>query len=254
MSKSKKKKTTTAATKTGTTSVKNKTAVKAKVKTQPKTPSKPKKQTLAMLDQNDRIAMQNLINSSACIFDTNMHNKLRNDIHNLINYIYKNIDKNNPVKLWVDGSYNQTTRKAGIGIVIKSTDSGKFDQKNNIAFGKTINVEDSVAAEIYAMSIGLSFVMDTFKNCKNIHIYYDCSSIMTCASNIDAFTQHGAPYTNFKSALKRLKKNRINTAFEHTKAHENDANNNLCDQIARHYSGSKLNSDDINRLKQLKAI
>ena len=187
-----------------------------------------------------RIVMQDLLNSYHCINDINLQKSIEKSLDDLLTQIYKHSDRKNTIKIWVDGSYNAKTKSAGIGIVIITDENRDIDQKVNIAFGKSVNAKSSVLAEIYALSIGLSYILDTFEDNPNIHIYYDCKNSTICATNIDAFSSFGAPYTNFKSALKRIKRRKLNVIFEHTKAHSSDDYNNICDLLAKHYSKAKL--------------
>ncbi len=163
------------------------------------------------------------------------------EMQQLADYLYKTIDARHPVGLWVDGSYNPKKHIAGIGVVI-ITDPGKdFDQINNICFGKTIKkIDSSIKAEIYALSVGLSYLMDICPDAENVHVYYDCVNSVICAANINSYAPFGSPYTNFKSALKRIRKEKRNVVFEHTKAHHKDTNNEICDVISKHYSKSSM--------------
>jgi ribonuclease HI len=192
------------------------------------------------INKDYRIVMQDLLNSYHCTNDTALQKFIEKDLDDLLSQLYNHMEKQNTIKIWVDGSYNAKTKSAGIGIVIITDDHHEIDQKVNIAFGKSVNAKSSVLAEIYALSIGLSYVLDTFEDNPNIHIYYDCKNSTVCATNIEAFTVFGAPYTNFKSALKRIKRRKINVVFEHTKAHSSDYYNNICDLLAKHYSKAKL--------------
>lgn len=187
-----------------------------------------------------RIVMQDLLNSYHCINDPTLQRNIERGLDDLLSQIYMYSDKQQTIKIWVDGSYNAKAKSAGIGIVIITDENRDIDQKVNIAFGKSVNAKSSVLAEIYALSIGLSYILDTFEDNPNIHIYYDCKNSTVCATNIDAFSSFGAPYTNFKSALKRIKRRKINVVFEHTKAHSSDDYNNICDLLAKHYSKAKL--------------
>lgn len=205
-----------------------------------KTPNKKTPSVETLSKRDSKIIIQDLFNSHACINDENFQKSIEKAMNNILHQIYKYSENNKAIKIWVDGSYNSKSGAAGIGIVIVTDDRYGIDQKHNIAFGKTVNAESSVNAEIYALSIGLSYILDTFAEVNNIHVYYDCVNSTVCATNINAFAEFGAPYTNFKSALKRIKRRKMNVAFEHTKAHATDMNNEICDLLAKHYAKAKL--------------
>lgn len=191
--------------------------------------------------KNQQIHVQDFYNSTACIADEDLKERIRSGIEVLVQDVYDTVDAASPVRIWVDGSYNASTKKAGIGVVIITDPEKPFDQKNNICFGKPLsNIDSSVKAEIYALSIGLSYVMDRNKEIKNMHVYYDCVDSVACAANINSFAQFGSPYTNFRSALKRIRRNKINVAFEHTKAHGRDLYNEICDVTSKHFSGANM--------------
>ena len=198
-----------------------------------------------------RIRVQDLFNSYACITDENMQASIEKDLNKILYRIYQTVDDKHAVKLWVDGSYNPKTKTSGIGIMIITDERYGFDNVHNIAFGKTVNAKSALTAEIYGLSIGLSYLLDTFDDLKDVHVYYDCVNATICATNIDAYVMLGAPYTNFKSALKRVKRRKINVLFEHTKAHTSDDNNILCDLIARYYSKAKLQNSQIKQIQKI---
>lgn len=198
-----------------------------------------------------RIRIQDLFNSYTCIADENIQASIEKELNKVLHRVYSTIDDKKAVKLWVDGSYNPKTKTSGIGIVIITDDNYGIDGVHNIAFGKTVNAKSSLTAEIYALSIGLSYLLDTFDDLKDIHVFYDCVNATICATNIDAYTVLGAPYTNFKSALKRVKRRKLNVVFEHTKAHMDDTNNIRCDLLARYYSKANLQASQLKKVHKL---
>jgi len=190
-----------------------------------------------------KIKAQDLFNTYACLSDAQQM-EIEKVFNQILYKIYQDEPTKDSVKVWVDGSYNPKTNTAGIGLVIVTDPTKPIDNISNIAFGKSVNAKSSLNAEIYALSIGLSYILDTdlFVNTKDIHIFYDCVNSTVCATNIDAYTTFGAPYTNFRSAIKRIKRRNINLVFEHTKAHDTDENNELCDLIAKYYAKADLQS------------
>ena len=193
-------------------------------------------------EKNGKIVAQDVFNSYAFISDPDVKSLMDNVINKLSHDIHKIFEKKKPAYLWVDGSYNPKTHTAGVGIIIITDPDQPINNTTNIAFGKTIKAKDSLTAEIYALSIGLSYILDTFQDITDVFVKYDCVNSTICATNIDAHVAFGAPYTNFKSALKRIKKRKMNAIFEHTKAHAVDPYNTKCDLLARYYSKVKLSA------------
>ena len=203
------------------------------------------------VDKQNKILLQDFCNSCNNIKNADITKDTNKMIRGFLNRLYSSID-NQPdcLKIWVDGSYNKVNKKAGIGIVILADEDLPLTDPKNICLGKTVNAKSSVNAEIYALSIGLSYILDTYDT-KNIHIYYDCTTSTVCAANIDAYIHNGAPYTNLKSVLKRIRKKEVNVAFEHTKAHDTDPYNKACDMIAKYYAGISLQQSQIKYLNRL---
>lgn len=203
-------------------------------------------------EQDSRITAQDLFNSFACLYDAGVKEKAKRMLENALLQIRSDIDAKKPLTLWVDGSYNPKLDTAGIGIVIIPDMSDPAPgSPGNIIFGKAVKAKSSLEAEIYALSIGLSYILDTYPGKDHIHVKYDCVNSTVCAVNIESLSSLGAPYTNFKSALKRIRKKKISVVFEHVKAHENDAQNERCDLLAKYYSKAKLPAAQLRIIKKL---
>lgn len=198
-----------------------------------------------------KITAQDLFNSYACISDETLLDTIEKSMSRLLSKIQKDFETRKPIHLWVDGSYNPKTKTSGIGIAIITDFNKPINNIANIAFGKNIKAKSSLEAEIYALSIGLSYVLDTYQNVDNIIVHYDCINSTICATNIDAYVAQGTPYTNFKSALKRIKKRKLNIVFEHTKAHNTDPYNEKCDLLAKYYSRAKLQNAQMKQIQKL---
>ena len=210
-----------------------------------------KEENLAAKAERDaRIVAQDLFNSYACTYDPVAKAAIDRSLRGAFARLSERTSKKRPIKLWVDGSYNPKTKTAGIGIVIIADEDLPIGEGRNVAFGKAVKAKDSQAAEIYALSIGMSYILDTFQDADSVMIRYDCVSSTVCATNIDAYTSFGAPYTNFKSALKRAKRRRMNMLFEHTDAHADDRNNNLCDAIAKYHAKIKLQAPVLKQVRK----
>lgn len=201
------------------------------------------------MSQNEKNALiHDLVNSYRFIDDKNFKNEIDNDLNCVLQKLQKRIDSGNPINVWVDGSYNQNTKKkdkAGISFVIDKNPELGIDRE--IIYGRSLEnskCHDSLEAEVWAIAIALSYIVDTFENVKNIHVHYDCINILTCAANIEAYVNYGEPYTNYNKALKRAKKKNINILFEHVKAHRGNFGNELCDIIAKYYSHASLSAKD----------
>ena len=108
-------------------------------------------------------------------------------------------------ELWTDGSYDDKDHRAGIGIMIRqmrapgSVNTGP-EQDIKAIFGKAVKASDSQEAELYAMAVGLSYLLDACPDVKSVRLRYDCVGASVTAANIDAYASRGAPYTNFRSA------------------------------------------------------
>lgn len=197
-------------------------------------------------ERDARIIAQDMLNSYSCAYDRKSRDAAKKLLRKAHGELKKNIMSKPHVSLWVDGSYNPKSNSAGVGIIISRNDGSP-----DIVFGKPVKAKDSLSAEIYALSIGLSYILDTFTDIDNIIIRYDCVSSTVCAANINAFSDFGAPYTNFRSALKRIRKKKISVLFEHTDAHAADKRNNSCDLVARYYSRIKLQGAQLAQVKKL---
>ena len=141
------------------------------------------------------------------------------------------------VTVWTDGSYNAKANAGGVGIRI---DNGA----RAMTFGRRVRAESSIDAEAYALAIGISVLLDTFPDAKVATIKYDCTALPVCAANVDAYADKGAPYTNLRSAFKRARRSGLSILFEHTKGHARDKNHNICDAVARHYSGIRVTPEE----------
>lgn len=196
-------------------------------------------------ERESRILAQDLFNSYACTYDKNALEEAEDTLRDAFDILRSYAVSKPHIELWVDGSYNPKTKTAGIGIIVARSDMP------DIAFGKAVKAKDSLTAEIYALSIGLSYVLDTFPVSDCIVVRYDCVNSAICATNIDPLAAFGSPYTNFRSALKRIRRKRIDVLFRHTDAHADDKRNNDCDLIAKYYSKIKLQGPQLKRVKQL---
>ena len=144
--------------------------------------------------------------------------------------------------VWTDGSYNAKTGTGGVGVRIVS-------DGRTMTFGRRVRASSSVDAEAYALAVGISVLLDTFPDVKHAVVRYDCAALPVCAANVDAYAGKGAPYTNLRSAFKRARRSGLSIMFEHTKGHARDGNHNVCDIVARHYSGIRVTPEEFDRIK-----
>ena len=137
-------------------------------------------------------------------------------------------------RLWTDGSYNESTRSAGIGVMYQPR------QGEPKMLGKPVRAAGSEEAELYAMAVGLSYVLDTYPDARYVLLQYDCTAAAVNAANIDAFSGRGAPYTNMRNAMKRCRKAGVTVLFRHVKSHAGSRENNLCDLMAKYHAKAAL--------------
>lgn len=178
--------------------------------------------------------MRDLSNSFACASDGLILSAISEMAESCMDALYGIQAQANYAELWTDGSWNQKANAAGIGIVINAPDRATY------AFGKSVRATGSEEAEIYAMAVGLSYLLDTCPDIKSVRLRYDCASASVSAANIDAYTNRGAPYTNFRSAMKRCRKAGVTVLFQHAKAHSGIERNETCDLLAKHYAKIRL--------------
>ena len=179
--------------------------------------------------------MRDLANSFACTSDPAVLSAIDNAVSACLEDLYRNQERRQGrAELWTDGSYNARANAAGIGIL------ARIPGKPDTAMGKSVRAADSQEAEIYAMAVGLSYLLDTCPGIKSVLVRYDCAAAAVSAANIDAYAGRGAPYTNFRSAMKRARKSGMTVLFRHVKAHAGHAGNETCDLLARHYAKAQL--------------
>lgn len=145
--------------------------------------------------------------------------------------------------LWTDGSYNETSKTAGIGVMYRAGENGQTH-----TLGKSVRAAGSEEAELYAMAIGLSYLLDTFPETKYVLLRYDCTAAAVNAANIDAHAGKGAPYTNMRNAMKRCRKAGVTVVFQHVKSHAGSHENNVCDLMARYHAKVSLNRRQMSML------
>lgn len=189
-------------------------------------------------------------NDVVCSLLTN-YNLPQKELSKIKAIAHNNVQPENIIKLWTDGSYNINSTdklKSGIGFVIE------FNGEK-IHFGKKVKTTSSTDTEIMSLAVALSYILDTFDELDSSYIvklYYDASIICEKLPDVIWGKQTKSPYTNLKSALKRYKKCKINILFEHVKAHDTNVNNNVADAISKYYSGIELNNTQKRIIKQLK--
>lgn len=181
-----------------------------------------------------RIRLQDLANTWACTRDE----QLRRRIDGMFARCLSDAEKamGDAPRLYVDGSYNQDRGTAGIGVSLALDPSLGPGEGPNLVFGKSVRASGSAEAEIYAMAVGLSWLMDTCPDVTSAVLRYDRADAAVSAANLNAYAGKGAPYTNMRSAMKRLERAGVTVLFRHVKAHATDEHNGMCDAIAKHYA------------------
>ncbi len=191
-----------------------------------------------------RIRMQDAVNTYACTRDERVLKEMDKAFARCLRAAESACPEKS-VELWVDGSYNGKAGAAGIGVAVAlDPASGNCEG----VFGKAVRAPGSAEAEVYAMGIGLSYLLDTFPDVRQVILRYDCTAAAVTAANLQAYAGLGAPYTNLRSAMKRLEKAGVSVVFRHTKAHATDWRNALCDAMARYYAKAELDERDMARI------
>ena len=193
--------------------------------------------------KQSQAVMRDISNSFACASDGQVLAAINSMAENCLAMLYETQARGRYAELWTDGSWNQKAGAAGIGIVVKAPDRPMH------AFGKTVKANGSEEAEIYAMAVGLSYLLDTCPDIPSVRLRYDCASASVSAANIDAYSGRGAPYTNFRSAMKRCRKAGITVLFQHAKAHSGIECNETCDLLAKHYAKIRLLPEQMDAIR-----
>ncbi|MCM1296338.1 MAG: hypothetical protein NC311_12435 [Muribaculaceae bacterium] len=187
--------------------------------------------------------LRDLANSFLCTPDPDVISAMDGMASECLEKLYAAQEAAGCTELWTDGSYNERAKSAGIGILVRQPGQDGPD-----VFGKPVKAGTSADAELYAMSVGLSYLLDRFPDVKSVRLRYDCVAAAVNAANIDAYAGRGAPYTNFRSALRRCRKAGVTVLFQHVKAHGCSPENALCDLVARHYARASLSPDQQRRV------
>lgn len=192
-----------------------------------------------------QIRLKDFANSFNCASDPKLVSAMDSAMEACMAEAYARQYREGYTELWTDGSYDDKDHRAGIGIMIRqmpAPGSGRAGQEPDIKaiFGKAVKASDSQEAELYAMAVGLSYLLDACPDVKSVRLRYDCVGASVTAANIDAYASRGAPYTNFRSALKRARKAGVVILFQHVKSHAGNDGNEICDLLAKHYANIPL--------------
>ena len=193
-----------------------------------------------------QIRLKDLANSFCCTSDQKLLAMIDETVASCLYNAYARQNETGYAELWTDGSYDERTRFAGIGILIRP--DGQDLDREPIVFGKSVRASSSQEAELYAMAVGLSYLLDTCPGIRSVRLRYDCLGASVTAANIDAYAGQGAPYTNFRHVLKRCRKAGVTVLFQHVKSHAGTGDNELCDLLARYYARAKLDSYQRSRI------
>lgn len=185
-----------------------------------------------------QIRLKDLANSFCCTSDQKLLAMIDETVANCLRDAYAKQNELGCAELWTDGSYDERTHAAGIGILIRP--DGRDPDREPIVFGKSVRASSSQEAELYAMAVGLSYLLDTCPGIRSVRLRYDCLGASVTAANIDAYAGQGAPYTNFRHVLKRCRKAGVTVLFQHVKSHAGTDDNELCDLLARYYAKARL--------------
>lgn len=145
--------------------------------------------------------------------------------------IYELIDNQNDVLVaFVDGSYNVTTKKIGLGALIFTKDNET--QVSDGFYDEELSTMRNVAGEIKASETVFDYAIE--HNIKTAHIFYDYLGIEKWCT--------GEWKTNKQGTLAYKKKYDIiqpvlNVVFHKVKAHSNNQYNDIADTLAKKGSG-----------------
>ncbi|WP_175420249.1 AAA family ATPase [Marinitoga sp. 1154] len=139
--------------------------------------------------------------------------------------IKDNKDNNGCIKAYVDGSYDNTLKRYGAGIVIIKKD-------NNIekyyTYGEKYLKYRNVAGEIIATLLSFEYAKN--ENIKCLEIYYDYSGIANWALGL---WKTNTELTKFYKEKFEYYKKYIDINFKKVQAHSGDKFNNLADELAK---------------------
>ena len=185
-----------------------------------------------------QIRMRDFANAFACTQDRRMISVMDQCLQECLSRLYamQEEDPSGYAELWTDGSYNKEKNAAGIGIMIRMPGAGT----EPAVFGKPVKAAGSAEAEVYAMAIGLSYLLDTYPGIKSVRLRYDCLAAGSSAASLEAYACKGAPYTNLRSAMKRARKSGVTVLFQQVKAHAGHDGNEGCDVLAKYYAKAQL--------------
>lgn len=145
--------------------------------------------------------------------------------------IYELIDNQNDVLVaFVDGSYDVTTKKIGLGALIFTKDNET--QVSDGFYDEELSTMRNVAGEIKASETVFDYAIE--HNIKTAHIFYDYLGIEKWCT--------GEWKTNKQGTLAYKKKYDIiqpvlNVVFHKVKAHSNNQYNDIADTLAKKGSG-----------------
>lgn len=136
------------------------------------------------------------------------------------------MDKYYDADIYVDGSYNQTTKSYAYGMVV-------HDKTGDHYFSKAFPPDDkssmrNVAGEIAGAQAGMQYALDT--GCKNVRILYDYAGIESwCNGSWRAKNAATQGYKQFYDDAA----SKMNIDFVHVKGHTGVEDNEICDALAK---------------------
>lgn len=152
--------------------------------------------------------------------------KSKNKVHNSLQELLNTTQENTDLAIaYTDGSFNQTKKKAGYGIVLFH--HGKtFKESGKIPVLPSEKIS-SQSGETYAVIKAIDNAIKL--QSKTIIIYYDCTNITEWLENINSTNIRATWY--YKHLTKR--KEKIEIIFKKVKAHSGNLCNNEADQLAK---------------------
>lgn len=129
---------------------------------------------------------------------------------------------------YVDGSYEDSVKKYGSGVVILKDD--------NIILKESFGGDDkelvsmrNVAGEIKAAEFAMNYCIEN--NYKNLVIYYDYAGIECWCTGVWSAGKIGTKM--YKNTFENLKEKGLKVRFQKVKAHSGNLYNDMADELAK---------------------
>lgn len=143
-----------------------------------------------------------------------------------------------PTHIWVDGSYDKKSKGYSYGMVVEHQggDDELFARKFPEDAASSMN---NVAGELAGATAALHYAKD--HGLKEVVIHHDYTGIGEWA---DGRWKAKNPHTQaYKSLVESMRQTGLNVTFSHVSGHTGVAQNEKCDELAKHALGIELSTD-----------